>query len=629
MMGTITARLLRTGLALLLCLSMAGAALTSGVTPASAQESGDPPAIPGFDPLPAEAELLAYASGAFEGNGIATLLVERIALEPGATLDPVAGPLVVIVEQGGLVYEDDLGLEAEIGSGSAQFFAPGEGDTLSNPGDEETILVRTSLITDAPINGDPAPEDGGDPVDDDGAADEDEDAVDDSEDADMGPGEDTPIEPRGGGESAPGVGGINALLLQEGDVADEAVISLTEDGFSPDEVELVAGGVLVIENAGDIDCTFSIDGLEISIDLASGDIEQVEIAGDPGEYEWVCTDAEDNELGGGTLTVVGSSGDEESGDDLATPEADSDEGDSVADSGEPGTLLQASVEIDESGELFSASILLQPGGSLSLTGADGSLGIIVSGGDLTVVRPGRSPALLRDGRSVMLPTGTAAELTNNGDAPITVTLAGVTGSDLASSDSEATVTPEPETDSDSGETEDTGDEQVAESLYDLFPNDDEMAALGLLPIWNAFIDVVDPASNTFWYSDGASAAEALEPLNWLGSSELRYDSAGEETEFGQVDVFGILIDSFDDVDGAEGFFDYLSGDPTGESTDFLDGIDDVSGAIEFDLGTGTTETMIVAIQSGSFVITLFASGPELEVQALIREVAGLMFGVVG
>ena len=72
-----------------------------------------------------------------------------------------------------------------------------------------------------------------------------------------------------------------------------------------------------------------------------------------------------------------------------------------------------------------------------------------------------------------------------------------------------------------------------------------------------------------------------------------------ETDFGQVDVFGILIDTFDDEAGAEGFFDYLSDDPTGEPTDFLDGIDDVSGAIEFDLGTGNTETMIVAIQIGN------------------------------
>ena len=414
MMGTITARLLRSGLALLLCLSMAGAALTSVGSLASAQESEDPPALPGFDPLPAEAELLAYASGTFDGNGIATLLVERIALEPGATLDPVAGPLVVMVEQGELAYEDDLGLEAEIGPGSAQFFAPGEGDTLSNPGDEETILVRTALITDAPVNGDPASEDGGDP-------DDNEDADDDSEDDDTQPGEETPIDPRGDGESAPGAGGVHALLLQETDVVDEVVISLTEDGFSPDEVSLPAGGLLIIENAADVDCTFSIDDLDISFELASGDIEQVEIAGDPGEYDWVCTDADDNALSGGTLTIVESSEDDEtsddlatpeadesaddaatpeadeSGDDQATPEADSVEGDSAAESDDLGTLLQASVDIADAGELFSASILLQPGGSLSLAGADGTLGIIVSGGDLTVVRPDHSPALLRAG----------------------------------------------------------------------------------------------------------------------------------------------------------------------------------------------------------------------------------------
>ncbi|MEZ4498305.1 MAG: hypothetical protein R2845_16360 [Thermomicrobiales bacterium] len=47
-----------------------------GSVPVSAQEKRHYPT--GFDPLPAEGELLGFASGELDGSGVATLIVERI-----------------------------------------------------------------------------------------------------------------------------------------------------------------------------------------------------------------------------------------------------------------------------------------------------------------------------------------------------------------------------------------------------------------------------------------------------------------------------------------------------------------------------------------------------------------------
>ena len=618
MTGPLTARAMRSALALLLCLTMAGG-LVIGSMPVSAQGNDDI-TLPGFDPLPAEAELLGYASGELDGSGIATLIVERIVINPLESLDPVAGPFVLIVESGSMVYEDDLGLEAEVGAGASQFFAPGEGDTLSNAGEERAVVLRIALITDAAIDGAPGPEDGG--------------SGGDTEDDGDGPGEDTPVRPRDddSGSTAPG-GGVNALIFQDAVAPDEVVISLDDDGFSPDEATIANGGVLVIENAGDVDCRFVIDPLEIEIDLAAGDIEQVTIDVPAGDYDWTCLDERGDSLGDGILTVVdeGGTSTNDTTDTETTPEPD--ETVTPDDSLElpTGTLLQASISLDGASELFGASLILEPGGTLNLTGVDGALGVTVAGGDLTVTREGRSPATLRDGRSVTLPDGMSAELSNTGDTPISIIFAGVTGSSIASDSdagSDATETPEP-TDDDSGTDNGSTIGSDEGGIYAFFPDDDAMAELGLIPSWNAFTDVTDPASNTFWMADSESADENFTDWGWVQSTALRYDSAGEETDFGIIDVFGITVDEFSDESGAAEFFSYIERDPTGESTDFLDGVADVNGAIEFDLGGSDVSIVITAVHAGPYVITVFATGTDLDAQDLIHEVWSIMFGAVG
>jgi plastocyanin/quercetin dioxygenase-like cupin family protein len=739
MNGTLAARLLRIGMAFLLAISMAGGAFAATLVAASAQPAGSEQ-LPGFDDLPPEAELLAYASGTFSGEGVASLIVERIELDADTALDLVAGPFIVLVEQGSLVYEDDLGLEAELGAGDSQFFAPGEGDTLASGSGEPAVILRTALITDTPINGAPGPEDGGDdapegelleieisaidvafeeteieaPADTDftitvtnnGVAvhgfviegtdyqtdylesgesetitvnlpageytfycpvpghreagmegtlivtedgdvtvtpDADEPDQDDSDDTgaddDRGPGEDTPIDPRDdhSGSSLQLAGSVNALILQETTAPDEVVISLTDDGFTPDRIEIARGGALVIENAGDTACEFSIEDLDLQFDLGIGDIEQVTIEGQAGDHQWACTAANGDLLGDGVMTVV----DESAGDDPAeestpesteeaTPVPDEEETGDDAQSDVPiGMLLQTAVTLEGDSDLFSAIVSLQPGGVMTLNEADGSLGVMVTGGDLTVTRPGRAPATLRDGRSVILPSGTSAEMANNGDTPITILLAGVTGSTDAPDADTGADTGEPEqTGTDTGNSETSGN-AGPDGLYVFFPDDSELEELGLFPTWVAFTEISDPASNTFWFSGRDAAEASLTEWDWIRSSELRYDSAGEETAYGPVSVFGILIDSFEDDAGAASFFEYIADDPTGEAVAFLDGIAEVQGAVAFNFSGIETITTLVAIHSGTYVITLFASGPGLDTEALLADVANLIFGVVG
>ncbi len=629
MTGFVPTRLLRVGMALLLCLAIAGSALV-GTAPAAAQDDNGA-ALPGFDPLPDEVELIAAASGPVKGEGVGTLLVERLAVEPASDLGLVAGPFVLIVEQGSLIYNDDLGLEAELSTGTAQCVDAGEGDTLANPGDDQAIVVRISLITDEPIAGEPGPEDGG-------SAGDDEDDGSNGEDGESP--ENRPVRPRGDDdedEFAPA--GVNALLLQETAAPDEVVVSLTDDGFAPDAVSIAAGGDLVIENASDTDCEFSVAELDLVVDLESGDIEQVTIDGPSGDYMFECADARGDLVGEGTLTIVGGDTDAQEPVETETPEPVTDPTPAAGDSDEDtddlppamiGILLQETVSFEDAAALFGASLIVPPGGALTLTSADGPLGVIVSGGDLTVLRQGRSPASLRDGRSVTVPSGTAAELINEGTTPISIIFAGIPGGSIAS-DLPQVETPEPDGDDPDGDGPENGesDSGTADSLYAFFPDDDAMAEIGLVPTWNAFTDRNDPASNTFWMTDPAVAEESFSDWDWVQSSELRYSSEGQETDFGVVNLLIVVVDSFEESDGAEGFFDYLRSDPSGRPSSMLDGIDEVDAAIEFGFTTGGTDVMIVAIQSGSYVITLYGSGPDLDVEALMQAVTGLIFGVVG
>ncbi len=75
----------------------------------------------------------------------ATLSVERISVDPGASLPESTDAQILQVEQGTLSFEDDLGLEAEIDAGTSQFFAAGATTGITNSGDGPAIVVRTSI----------------------------------------------------------------------------------------------------------------------------------------------------------------------------------------------------------------------------------------------------------------------------------------------------------------------------------------------------------------------------------------------------------------------------------------------------------------------------------------------------
>jgi plastocyanin/quercetin dioxygenase-like cupin family protein len=459
-----------------------------------------------------------------------------------------------------------------------------------------------------------------------------------------GPGEDTPINPRedpADGSSPPTLGGVHALILQPTTAPDEVVISLTDAGFTPDTFDLARGGTLVIENAGETGCEVTFTDLDVSVELDAGDIEQVTLDIPAGAYDLACIAQGDEVLGEAVVTIVEETAQDEPIEDAtpepaaeATPTPDVTEdpvADDVAAAGPMGLLMQTSVTLGGASELFAATLTLQPGGVLPLISADGMLGMMVTGGDLTVVRPGRAAAVLRDGRTAILPSGTIAEMTNNGDAPLTVLIAGVTGSSAAP-DSEATNTPvSDDSGDDDASSDDTGSTDTGSASLDhyaFFPDDSELAELGLYPTWVAYTEISDPASNTFWLS-GENSEASLTDWGWIRSSELRYSSEGEVTEYGEVSVMGILVDSFEDEDGAASFYAYIAEDTTGEPVDFLDGIDEVEDAIAFTFSGAASDTMIVAIQTGTYVITLFAAGPGIDAEALLDDVASLVFGVVG
>src|SRR5690606_8081117 len=150
----------------------------------------------GFEALPPEAELAAFAAGQFEENGTGTLTVERIELAGGAALDPVDGPFFVIIEQCIFAYQDYLVIESDIEIGDFRIFVAGEADTLTNGGDQPALLIRTSLVPDASSDDNETDDDGTD----DGSDDQDDDS--DADDDELGPGEDTPINPRGDDDDA-------------------------------------------------------------------------------------------------------------------------------------------------------------------------------------------------------------------------------------------------------------------------------------------------------------------------------------------------------------------------------------------------------------------------------------------
>jgi hypothetical protein len=593
--------------------------------------------LPGFGALPDEATLLSSASGTLDEpiEAPATLIVERLSIEPGATLDPVDGPQIVQVEQGLLTFEDDLGLEAEIVAGGAQFFAAGAGDAITNTGDEAAIIVRTSVSSGAAAGEDETPDDASDQEQSDG-----EGETRDRDDRDNA---------ENGSESA----GVNARLLQSTPAPDEVVLTLSEDGFDPDAFEIVQGGELVIENATEEPCTFEVPELSIEVEIGAGDIESVTVDGSAGTHEFTCTNEDGDVVGEGSFFLArpettpepveteepAASPAIDETTPVASPEPDDTETVTPTETAETGAeatmgvLLEATLDTvpEDEQSLFAAEIVLDPEGSLSLAGAGGSIGIAVSGGDLTVTRPGSSPARLRDGRSVLLPEGIIATLTNNGDSPITLHLAGLTGTG-AGDNTTAAATEEPTDEAGSGGDENGPIDQTGANQF--IPSDAEMEQIGLLPQRNGRDEVTDPADNSLWFEDQDQAAELLPTFGWQSATLSTYDSDSEETAYGEVAFFVINVDVFDDDGGAADLYTFVQDEVfggQGRSSDVvvdLDGVDQemyvsfYNSDTEFDVG-------FMVIQSGEYVITLYAQGSDLDATALMEDVASLIFGPRG
>jgi len=632
-------RLLRIAFVALLVASMAVTPSLAAPLPqpaslqASARQDNGSAGVPGLGELPSEATVVSATSGQLEEpvEAPVTLTVERLSVEPGASLDPVDGPQIIQVEQGVLTFEDDLGLEAEITDGGAQFFAAGEGDVITNSGDEVVILLRTTLG--------------------DGASSDTEDNSDQSD----GEGETRDRNDNGAEQGSQSAGvRTRPATMQETPTPtpDEVVITLTEDGFDPDQFEIAQGGDLVIENATEDACTFEIPDLRIETEIDAGDIESVTVEGSAGTHEFTCSNADGDVIADGSFFLARTQltpKPTETAEAPATPETENESATPAAtpemeetaatptgtapDTGEAvmGVLIEVTLESvpEDPQELFAAQIVLDPDGSLSLAGAGGPIGLAVNGGDLTVTRPGHSPARLRDGRAVLLPGGTVATLSNTGNDPITLQLAGLVsaaGGDTTDTSADETSTPEDST-ADTGPIDVTGANQF-------IPSDAEMEQLGLFGQRGGAVENDDPAQNTLWFTDSNQAEELLPTFDWQGSVLIGYDSNSDETAYGEVDVFIINVDIFPGDSEATDFFGYVESEvfmgqaDSSSTVRDLEGVDQQLYVTFYDSDT-ETDYGIMLIQSGEYVISLYTTGPDLDAAALMEDVASLIFGPRG
>src|SRR6478672_8811766 len=84
--------------------------------PAAQETNGATLALPGFGEPSSEVTVVTSASGPIDpplADG-AKLSVERLSIDPGASMPEIDDAQILQVEQGTLSFEDDLGLEAEI-----------------------------------------------------------------------------------------------------------------------------------------------------------------------------------------------------------------------------------------------------------------------------------------------------------------------------------------------------------------------------------------------------------------------------------------------------------------------------------------------------------------------------------
>jgi len=90
----------------------------------------------------------------------------------------------------------------------------------------------------------------------------------------------------------------------ESDTAQEGDVTLTAEDveWNPEQLEVDGGGAVFVENKDLFRHTFTVEDLEINEDLGPGQDLRVELAADPGEYEFKC-EVPGHEDMKGTLTV--------------------------------------------------------------------------------------------------------------------------------------------------------------------------------------------------------------------------------------------------------------------------------------------------------------------------------------
>jgi quercetin dioxygenase-like cupin family protein len=580
-------------------------------------------ALPGFGEPSSEVTVVTSASGPIDpplADG-ATLSVERLSIDPGASMPEIDGAQILQVEQGTLSFEDDLGLEAEIDAGTSQFFAAGAATAIANSGDSPAIVVRTSIAGSTREVGSTQ---GGDAT---GTR---------------------PANDGGAGEFAAFV----QLAARSDEAPTEVVVEYGDNGFDPSELSLAQGGSLVIENTTNGTCAFSIDDLSITATIDPDKITPVVVDGPAGAHDFTCSATEGGDpIATGTLHMVRvataptptpESIETPPSSPQATPESPASATPSAG--GESGSLIDAELaDLPPADQLlFSAQVVMNPGAILPLTGAAGPIALIATGGDITVAREGHPPSKLRDGLSVVLPTGTAADIRNDGDAPVTLQIAGIGTSSLESTPgSDATGTPangsDSETDTRPGESTpgSTADEPVdMTGANQFFPTDSEMENLGLFASGGAPQENTEAAQNAFWFSTPDEASTLLPEWNWLGAILQQYASKADGTDYGDVDALILNVDTFADADGAANFMDYINTDvfsDNAEQSDIvtaLPGVDLVYNGTFYD-SANKADIGFMVIQSGEYAITLYATGADLDATALLEDVATLILGARG
>ncbi len=306
----------------------------------------------------------------------------------------------------------------------------------------------------------------------------------------------------------------------------------------------------------------------------------------------------------------------------------------VAGLGKLGVLLTADLTNlpGSPQQFFAGTVVLQPGAGIELTGSTGQLGLLASGGDLTVERDGRASAKLRDGRSVILPAGVSASFINDGETPLSVQIAGISGSsavgntpDNETADAETTSTPDASLD---GEPVDmTGPARF-------IPTNREMEQLGLFPVPGEPVISSDAEQNRLWFSSGNEAESTLAKYNWQNFLISGYDSQSNSTDYGVVEYLAINVDTFASKDDCTAFYTFLQDDSLGgnasHSPDLgsLPGVDAEMRIGRFIQDSGL-EFGLMVIRSGEYVVTIFVNGPDVNAIGLMEALAKLIFGPRG